>query len=147
MTQAAPLLPGGIPIPRRVDKRRFYVAWHPEYPTGVLRMKDAAGLAEWQRRTWFRFHGAKATITEVTALLPAFRQQVYAIPGGVDTCWVFRPSDSSLMVVIARGGCPDDGICLSSGGYTATETVNAMLKRGETPTPVTIQRCDFCQSR
>ena len=56
----------------RVNNRRFYVAWHPDYPEdGVLRNKDATGLAEWESRTWtIRFGGNKPTITDVTDSIP-----------------------------------------------------------------------------
>jgi hypothetical protein len=50
--------------------RRFYLAWHPDYPVGVLRNKDAKGLAEWQERAWKIFDGKPPTIDDVSDAIP-----------------------------------------------------------------------------
>lgn len=50
--------------------RRFYVAWHPDYRAGVLRHKDAKGLADWQARVWKIFDGKPPTIEDVSEAIP-----------------------------------------------------------------------------
>jgi hypothetical protein len=104
--------------------RRFFVAWRPDYPNGVLRHKSLAraddeimaGVARagtlhgWQTRTWRAFDGFTPTITDVTAAIPDLWRAILARPRrswGGETRLVFLPPDA---LAICDGPVPADAI-------------------------------------
>ncbi len=58
--------------------RRFYIAWHPDWPEALLRHLDAAGLAEWESLApeWKILAVEPPTIGEVTAAVPGLWRAV-----------------------------------------------------------------------
>jgi hypothetical protein len=75
-------LPRAIAAPLQIALdagRRFYVAAIPASP-GILRHKDAAGLAEWCGRTWRRFPHAPE-IHDVTGDVPTIWRELISRPG------------------------------------------------------------------
>jgi hypothetical protein len=116
--------------------RRFYVASHPDFPRGVLRDKDAAGLLEWNTRTWNLFSGAPPTITDVTDQVPGMWRAILAIPRNSPVQIVWRaPAGLTVLsgvapatgdIVIGDGAPPMDpvgfvvGVTCYGCGWVAT---------------------------
>lgn len=89
-------------------ERRWYLAWHPEYPFAVLRAKDAEGLAEWWEREWKNFP-TTPRIDDVTQDVGALLATL-AMPncGGEK---IHEPGGGASVVVIVRDGRPSLELC------------------------------------
>jgi len=98
------------------DGRRFFVAWHPDVPNGVLRHKSPPGvwgagsgstLADWRVCSW-GFRGHVPTITDVTVAIPGLWRTILAMPvpwgWGLDRRLVFLPPDA--LDIVPVGGMP-----------------------------------------